>query len=142
MADHDRGAHGTQAIGESFAATLDGATYLRLEEKGRGRALKPGHIFKFAAVGIASTIAYAMLYLMLQDAFGAQSANLSALLMTAMLNTAANRRLTFGTRGQEHYVVATVTRFALLKHGGFRDRRASRGRPQRTLLATFALDAA
>ncbi|MGY3564751.1 glycosyltransferase [Sinomonas sp. RB5] len=64
--------------------------------------------FAFAAVGIASTITYAMLYLMLQPAFGAQSANFGALLITAVLNTAANRRLTFGIRGQEHYTLHHV----------------------------------
>jgi len=38
----------------------------------------------------------------LRGPFGAQGANFTALLLTAVANTAANRRLTFGVRGTEH----------------------------------------
>ena len=51
-------------------------------------------------VGIASTVAYAVLYLLLRGWTGAWTANLLALLLTAIGNTAANRRLTFGVRGR------------------------------------------
>ena len=54
---------------------------------------------RFAAIGIASTLAYLVLYLLFRSSMGAQGANLSALLLTAIANTAANRRLTFGVRG-------------------------------------------
>ncbi len=54
---------------------------------------------RFAAIGIASTLAYLALYLLLRSSLGAQGANLAALLLTAIANTAANRRLTFGLRG-------------------------------------------
>ena len=54
----------------------------------------------FAIVGVASTVAYAVLYLLLAGPFGAFTANLLALLLTAVGNTAANRRLTFGVRGR------------------------------------------
>jgi putative flippase GtrA len=54
---------------------------------------------RFAAIGIASTLAYLLLYLLLRGSMGAQGANLTALLITAIANTAANRRLTFGLRG-------------------------------------------
>ncbi len=57
-------------------------------------------LVRFAAIGVASTGAYAALYLLGQPALGAQTANLLALLVTAVLNTAANRRFTFGVRGQ------------------------------------------
>lgn len=57
-------------------------------------------MLRFAAVGVASTLAYFVLYLVLRP-FGAQGANLSALLITAVLNTAANRRFTFGISGRE-----------------------------------------
>lgn len=57
----------------------------------------------FALVGVLSTIAYAVLYLAfrgpLGGSLGAQTANLLALLLTAIGNTAANRRFTFGVRG-------------------------------------------
>ena len=58
----------------------------------------------FVCVGIASTIAYAVLYLLLRQVTGGQMANLLALLLTAIGNTAANRRLTFGVRGPRHAV--------------------------------------
>jgi putative flippase GtrA len=53
----------------------------------------------FAAVGVASTLAYAALFLGLRQLVPAQAANLLALLLTAIANTAANRRFTFGVRG-------------------------------------------
>jgi putative flippase GtrA len=58
-------------------------------------------LFRFAGVGVASTLAYLLLFVLLRDAAGAQAANLLALLLTAVANTAANRRLTFGVRGRE-----------------------------------------
>jgi putative flippase GtrA len=54
----------------------------------------------FALVGTASTVAYALLYLLLRGFTGAWTANALALLLTAVGNTAANRRLTFGVRGR------------------------------------------
>ncbi|WP_051208136.1 bifunctional glycosyltransferase family 2/GtrA family protein [Propionicicella superfundia] len=58
-------------------------------------------LIRFGVVGVASTVAYFVLYLLLRDVVGAQAANLVALLVTAVANTAANRRLTFGIRGSE-----------------------------------------
>ncbi len=59
-------------------------------------------IASFAAVGIASTIAYMLLYLLLRGVMSAQAANAASLLVTAVANTAANRRLTFGISGRLH----------------------------------------
>ena len=56
----------------------------------------------FVCVGVASTAAYALLYLLFRTVAGGQVANLLALLLTAVGNTAANRRLTFGVRGPRH----------------------------------------
>jgi putative flippase GtrA len=61
----------------------------------------PGQIVRFAAIGVASTLAYLLLYALLRGALGAFGANLVALVVTAVANTAANRRLTFGVRGRE-----------------------------------------
>jgi putative flippase GtrA len=60
----------------------------------------PSQLLRFAAIGVVSTIAYVGLYLLLRP-FGTQTANLIALLATAVANTAANRRLTFGVTGRE-----------------------------------------
>ena len=59
-------------------------------------------LVRFATVGVVSTLAYLLLYVLLRGGLGAQAANLVALLVTAIGNTAANRRLTFGVRGAEH----------------------------------------
>ena len=60
-------------------------------------------LVRFAAIGLLSTAAYLVLFLLAHPALGAQGANLLALLMTAVANTAANRRLTFGVSGRRHY---------------------------------------
>ena len=54
---------------------------------------------RFALVGVLSTLAYLAIFVALRHGVGAQAANLTALLLTAVANTAANRRLTFGIRG-------------------------------------------
>jgi putative flippase GtrA len=54
---------------------------------------------RFAIVGALSTLAYLAIFMLLRGSVGAQPANLVALLLTAVANTAANRRLTFGIRG-------------------------------------------
>ena len=56
-------------------------------------------IVLFVLVGLCSTLAYALLFLALRSPLGPQQANLAALLATAVLNTATNRRYTFGIRG-------------------------------------------
>ncbi|WP_238815607.1 bifunctional glycosyltransferase family 2/GtrA family protein [Nocardia brasiliensis] len=58
-----------------------------------------GQLVRFAIVGILSTLAYLLLYVVLQSFTGAQVANFLALLSTAVANTAANRAFTFGVRG-------------------------------------------
>ncbi|MDT0386622.1 bifunctional glycosyltransferase family 2/GtrA family protein [Streptomyces dubilierae] len=55
---------------------------------------------RFAAVGAASTLFHLLLYTAFRPAAGAQAANALALLASAVANTAANRRLTFGVRGR------------------------------------------
>jgi putative flippase GtrA len=54
----------------------------------------------FAVVGVASTVAYVLLFLLLRGGLGAQWANAVSLLVTAVANTAVNRRVTFGIRGR------------------------------------------
>jgi putative flippase GtrA len=58
----------------------------------------------FAAIGVVSTIAYAVLYVAMRAAVEPTVANAIALVITAVGNTAANRRLTFSVRGREGVV--------------------------------------
>lgn len=62
----------------------------------------PRQLGRFALVGVASTVAYLLLYVATRGVLGAQPANLLSLLVTAVANTAANRRLTFGITGRWH----------------------------------------
>jgi putative flippase GtrA len=57
-------------------------------------------LVRFGVIGALSTVAYALVYLLFQLALPAQAANFLALLVTAVANTAANRRFTFGIRGR------------------------------------------
>jgi putative flippase GtrA len=54
----------------------------------------------FAAIGAVSTLAYLGLFWVLRSALSAVAANALALLVTAVANTAANRRFTFGVTGR------------------------------------------
>src|SRR2546423_13827 len=72
----------------------------------RGRASRrlsasASSIRSFALIGVASTLAYVALYAVIRGATSATLANAVALLATAVGNTAANRRLTFGVRGRD-----------------------------------------
>lgn len=60
----------------------------------------PTQLVRFAAIGIASTLANLLLFLLFRTFAGPIAANVAALLLTTIANTAANRRLTFGVRGR------------------------------------------
>ncbi|OZM76959.1 bifunctional glycosyltransferase family 2/GtrA family protein [Pseudonocardia sp. MH-G8] len=68
----------------------------------------PAELARFALVGGCSTLAYLLLYVLLRGGFGPFGANLVALVVTAVANTAANRRLTFGIRGGHRAVLHHV----------------------------------
>ena len=77
----------------------------QLRELGIGPAGGPSRglawqVPRFAVIGVASTLAYIVVFLALHGFMGAQAANALSLLLTAVLNTAANRRLTFGVTGR------------------------------------------
>jgi putative flippase GtrA len=72
--------------------------------RGVARLAAAGPVWRFMGVGVLSTLAYVVLYLLLHGALGAGGANALALALTAVANTAANRRLTFGVRGREGLV--------------------------------------
>ena len=68
--------------------------------RGVARLAASAPLARFLAIGIASTLAFALLFLLLHGPLGAAGANAVALAITAVANTAANRRLTFGVRGR------------------------------------------
>ena len=62
-----------------------------------------GQAWRFAGVGLVSTALHLGLFAWLATALpSAQVANLLALLVATVANTAANRRWTFGVRGRRH----------------------------------------
>lgn len=60
-----------------------------------------GQLVKFAAIGVASTVLNVVLFFGFNLAMGAQLANILALIICTAINTAANRRITFGVKTRE-----------------------------------------
>jgi putative flippase GtrA len=79
------------------------AASLQEEDRHRDAGLV-GQVVRFALVGAASTLGYTGLYLGTRAILPAQMANLLALLLSALVNTAVNRRFTFGVTGRHHAV--------------------------------------
>lgn len=69
--------------------------------RGVARLLASSRIACFVIIGMLSTIAYALIYLGLRGIMSPGQANAISLLITAVANTAANRRWTFGLRGPD-----------------------------------------
>jgi putative flippase GtrA len=69
--------------------------------KGVARLRFQTSVARFLTIGVLSTIAYALLYLACRSPLGTAAANALALAITAVANTQANRRFTFGIRGRE-----------------------------------------
>jgi glycosyltransferase involved in cell wall biosynthesis len=94
--------------------------------RGIARLLAERRIMRFLAIGVLSTVAYAALYLLLRPWLTATAANAIALALTAVANTQANRRFTFGLRGRsglvrQHAAGALVYLLALALTGGSLD---------------------
>jgi putative flippase GtrA len=68
--------------------------------RGIVRLLAGARLTRFAFIGVCSTLAYALLLVTLRGPLGVGAANALALAITAVGNTQANRRLTFGLRGR------------------------------------------
>ena len=73
--------------------------HFALDSNGRLRSTAR-QVTSFAAIGVASTLAYVGIYAWLRQLAPAVVANAVALALTAIGNTAANRRLTFDVRGR------------------------------------------
>ena len=69
--------------------------------RGVARLAMATPVARFVAIGAMSTVVYALLFLVLAGAVGSAVASAVALALTAIGNTAANRRLTFGIRGRD-----------------------------------------
>jgi putative flippase GtrA len=80
--------------------------------RGIARLLASTRIATFAGIGVLSTVAYAVLFLLLRGVMSPAVASATALAVTAVANTAANRRLTFGVRGRagmlRHHTLGAV----------------------------------
>jgi putative flippase GtrA len=68
-------------------------------------ARRPGdglgsQLVRFASIGVVSTIVFALLFALLRPTLGEAGADVAALALCALANTAANRRLTFSLRGR------------------------------------------
>jgi putative flippase GtrA len=72
--------------------------------RGVARLLAALPVVRFIAIGVISTVAYALLYLLMRGWLGGPPANALALALTALGNTQANRRYTFGVRGRRRLV--------------------------------------
>jgi putative flippase GtrA len=93
---------GMARLGVGFARGTLQVPQLRGPAQAGGRHVRdlPMQIARFTVIGVASTIAYIVLFLLLRGIMSAQAANLVSLGVTAVANTAANRRLTFGISGR------------------------------------------
>jgi putative flippase GtrA len=104
-AEHTRGARSGSQPPATAGATCS------------GRAATAGQLGWYTAIGIASTLAYLALYQLLREPLGAQPANLLAWVLTAMVDTAANRRYTFGLAGRAGAARAQVEGLAVFGLG-------------------------
>jgi glycosyltransferase involved in cell wall biosynthesis len=85
-------------------SSVDIVRTARDDLKGVARLLASAPMARFLAIGVACTLAYAILYLLLRPELGAAVANIAALAVTAVGNTQANRRWSFRVRGRENLV--------------------------------------
>jgi putative flippase GtrA len=69
--------------------------------RGIARLMLSTSVARFMAVGVLSTVAYALLFLLLRAPLGPGGANALALALTAVANTQANRRFSFRIRGRD-----------------------------------------
>jgi len=92
---------GMARLGAGFARGSIQVPQLRGPGGRTARGL-PLQIARFTVIGVASTIAYVALFLLFRLMMPAQAANVISLLLTAVTNIAANRRLTFGISGRSN----------------------------------------
>jgi putative flippase GtrA len=82
-------------------SSVDIPATVRADLRGVARMTLATPIARFIGVGVLSTLAYALIFVTLSAPLGPAVASALALALTAVGNTAVNRRLTFGVRGRE-----------------------------------------
>jgi putative flippase GtrA len=107
---------GVARVGRALVTGALPLVQIRHELGRRPPAGMVGQLARFGLIGIVSTLAYVLAFALLRGFTGGQVANFVALAVTAVGNTALNRRLTFGVRGSgdvaRHHAQALVV-FAL-----------------------------
>ncbi len=81
--------------------------------RGVARVALAAPLARFVCIGVVSTLAYALLFLVFVGVLGATAASATALAVTAVANTQANRRLTFGIRGRQGLARQHLAGFAV-----------------------------
>ncbi|MET1064756.1 MAG: GtrA family protein [Arthrobacter sp.] len=105
------------------AAVVGGRTSTRHRHRGVLRYPLVRQLLRFTAVGIVCTGTSLALYAFLRPSLGSQPANAAALILTSLMNTALNRRLTFKITERrrlkrDHLSGMVVILVALLITGG------------------------
>jgi putative flippase GtrA len=94
--------HGSSGMVDASGTTPTSATEVGMVEQ----------LARFSSIGLISTVAYAVLYLLIVGTIGPILANLVALALCGVANAAANRRLTFALRGRagrtRHYLASLM----------------------------------
>ncbi|WP_346925061.1 GtrA family protein [uncultured Arthrobacter sp.] len=85
-------AAGSAAVGR---VSPSGRAPVRRRHRGVLRYPLVRQLLRFSAVGVVCTATSLALYAFLRPYFGSQPANATALILTSLMNTALNRRLTF-----------------------------------------------
>lgn len=98
---------GVARLAKGFASGAIPVDQVRqaLDPEGVSRPVTPqvgllAQLLRFGAIGVVSTVAFVLLFVVFTSFMGSQAANVSALLITAVCNVAANRRITFGISGR------------------------------------------
>ncbi len=93
-----RGPLAARGLPQSAGSSAAGSAPTGSAPTARGQLFR--QLVRFGAIGVVSTLAYLLIFLLCRGFLGAQAANFIALLSTAVGNTAANRRFSFEVQGR------------------------------------------
>ena len=91
-----------RGIWRMLRRVAQGKVWFRDALPGREEPMSPGltaQLVRFGSIGVVSTIVFALLFALLAGPLGPLGADVVALGVCALANTAANRRVTFALRG-------------------------------------------